>query len=229
MKSWDELLLSTTCQIPILRHFYEKYLTPESGLFVEVGAYDGYSYSNTSGLADGGWSGVYIEPNPVFANLCRMRHPQENIRVVQCAISDRETELLLDVGGPLTTASRETRKAYAEIDWAKHEPFSTQINVHAYPLEVVLKQLNIPRFFELFVVDVEGFEEQVFASFNLAWWKPKVLIVELNDYHRSFNASPSLQYSSSRVRNLIVANDYMQVYADAINSIFVSKLESKDA
>ena len=44
--------LSPTCQIPGLDKIYEEYFGDTLGLFVEVGAFDGESVSNTSGLAD---------------------------------------------------------------------------------------------------------------------------------------------------------------------------------
>src|SRR5262245_29035772 len=57
--------VSNSCQIPNLREQYESLgLSPHTGYFVEVGAFDGESFSNTSFLADQGWSGLYVEPVP---------------------------------------------------------------------------------------------------------------------------------------------------------------------
>ena len=46
--------LSKSCQIKNLSNIYEKLFGPNKldGYFVEVGAYDGESFSNTSGLAE---------------------------------------------------------------------------------------------------------------------------------------------------------------------------------
>ena len=48
----------------------------------------------------------------------------------------------------------------------------------------------IPKQFDLLVVDVEGLEEKVFRGFNLNNWRPKMIIVELIDYHFSFVNHP---------------------------------------
>jgi hypothetical protein len=49
-------LVSISCQIPDLRERYESLgLNPHTGYFLEVGAFDGESFSNTSFLADQGW------------------------------------------------------------------------------------------------------------------------------------------------------------------------------
>ena len=50
--------LSLTCQIPDLDKIYTKYFGEDTDrIFVEVGAFDGESVSNTSCLADAGWKG----------------------------------------------------------------------------------------------------------------------------------------------------------------------------
>jgi FkbM family methyltransferase len=220
---WDKLKLSSSCQIPFLRHFYQKYL-PVSGsqTFVEVGAFDGDTWSNTSGLADLGWQGVYIEPHPEYAKRCRARHPSQRIKVVQCAITACVKEVKLIDKGSLTTASTLTDLAYKDIEWSRGVTSRGEFTVKGYPLQHVLNEVGVPKFFELLVVDVEGFEEEVFNSFSLKEWRPRMMIVELNDLHVSFSSMAALQYSSKRTRDYIIASGYYQVYADAINSVFVS-------
>jgi hypothetical protein len=49
------------CQIENLPNIYKEYFGEEYiGFFIELGAYDGYNYSNTCGLADLGWQGIYV-------------------------------------------------------------------------------------------------------------------------------------------------------------------------
>lgn len=215
--------VSPSCQIPNLMHFYSKYFGNKIGTFVEVGAFDGESFSNTSVLADLGWKGFYIEPVHEFAVRCQLRHKNnQNISVSNIAISDQIEIIEIAVGGVLSTASSDTREAYKNIDWAKNLPFDTKKReVQSYPLDYFLKEKNILDPFELLVIDVEGHEEKVFNGFSLSQWLPKMIIVELNDYHPSFNSFPLLQASSARVRNLILNSGYMQAYCDEINSIFV--------
>lgn len=39
-----------------------------AGEFIDVGAFDGVTYSNTRALAEAGWSGIFVEPNPMAAS-----------------------------------------------------------------------------------------------------------------------------------------------------------------
>jgi FkbM family methyltransferase len=216
----DVLKLSQSCQLPLLLHFYAKYLS-QTGIFVEVGAYDGESFSNSSCLADAGWTGYYIEPIPEFAQKCKVRHSKNSVKVFNLAISDKDELVDLNLSGPLTTASTDTLSAYKEITWSKEKAFDKRHTVQATTLDNFLNSNEIQRNFDLLIVDVEGFEGKVFDGFNMAYWSPKMMIVELNDYHSDFISTPDLQLSSKRIRERIIGSGYMQVYADAINTIFV--------
>jgi FkbM family methyltransferase len=216
----SKLNLSSSCQIPILSHYYKSYL-PQNGLFVEVGAYDGESYSNTSGLADAGWRGIYVEPVPEYAQKCLLRHQGNNVSVFNYAISDTVGELDLHIGEALSSASNETIDAYANMDWASGQKFESTVTVKSLTLDVFLSSIQVQPNFDLLVVDVEGFEESVFKGFSISTWRPKMMIVELIDYHPSFIANKKLQQSSKKVREFILGNDYKQVYSDFINTIFI--------
>jgi FkbM family methyltransferase len=217
---FKDLSLSKTCQIPTLKYYYERYL-PKTGLFVEVGAFDGDFVSNTSGLADFGWQGFYIEPVPTYAKKCAERHANNNVKVYCGALSDREETILITDAGTLSSASRETRFAHSKIEWSRHVQEAGEIAVSAITLNRFLVDNRVNPGFELLVVDVEGFEEKVLGGFDIDRFKPKMMIIELNDYHQSFKEFPSLQFASNRVRNKIIWSGYKQVFADDINSIFV--------
>jgi len=101
----------SSCQIPHVHnlhdvlHFIFGY--KKTGLFVEVGAYDGESFSNTSGLADLGWNGHYLEPIPKFANACASRHSWNapRVKVHQVCAGEKDGDVVtLSTAGPFTSA-----------------------------------------------------------------------------------------------------------------------------
>ncbi len=109
---------SETCQIPKLSLIIEQYFGKgTNGTFIEVGAYDGEYVSNTSGLSDVSWNGIYFEPVPEYYERCKVRHANnENIRVVNTAVGDKDGELTMYVGGPISTASIDMQENFKGLD-----------------------------------------------------------------------------------------------------------------
>jgi hypothetical protein len=87
-------------------------------------------------------------------------------------------------------------------------------------LNSILEDNACPPGFDVLVVDVEGFEESVFRSFDIKRWRPRMMIVELCDVHQEFSGSEELLSSAGRVRSQILAHGYLEVYRDSINTIF---------
>jgi FkbM family methyltransferase len=183
---------SPTCQIPELADLYRLFLGERhEGLFVEVGAYDGVSFSNSSCLADAGWSGILIEPIPAFAERCRGRYRgNQRIEVVHCAVGAEQGEVEINVAGPLTTTNADVMKSYGTIDWAKSAVSrASKIRVEQRTLDAILADSAFrERPIDVLIVDVEGAEEAVFAGFSLSTRAPKMVIVELSHTHPDLHA-----------------------------------------
>jgi len=58
------------------------------GHFLDIGAYDGKTFSNTLRLVELGWSGVCVEPSPtVFPALLKLHADNERIALVNAAVT----------------------------------------------------------------------------------------------------------------------------------------------
>jgi len=215
--------VSKTCQISGLDSIYQNYFGyPSKGFFVEVGANDGEFVSNTSCLSDHGWKGIYVEPVTQFYNQCTLRHIKNDVTVINCAIGSQEGEIDLYVGGALTTTDPKQVERYSEIDFAKTMKFS-KTTCKQIRLDTLLKNNNVKPNFDLLVVDVEGQESDVINSFNISYWKPKMLIVKLEDNHVAFKPFQDLVAKIKTTRQHIIDSGYVELYSDTINTIFVVK------
>lgn len=66
----------------ILDHFAGR-----TGRFLDIGAFDGITFSNTRPLADLGWSGVCVEPSPpAFCHLMRNYEGNPRVELVCAAV-----------------------------------------------------------------------------------------------------------------------------------------------
>lgn len=213
--------ITKDCQIENLNEIYQKYFGyPSKGYFVEVGAYDGEFVSNTSFLADHGWNGLYVEPIYEFYLKCLKRHDKNDVIVANVAIGLEEGEKIIYRGDTLTTLDEEQMNRYKEIEWAQHITFKEEI-CDQMRLDTLMKQMEVPKNFDLLVVDVEGKESEVFQTFDLSDWNPKMIIVELEDEHPSFQKYSNFVSDVKNLRNTIEQFGYIEIYKNQWNTVFV--------
>lgn len=211
-----------TCQIPQLYFLLSRFFGErDHGTFVEVGAYDGVFVSNTWGLAERGWRGVMVEPVPQLAAECRKNHARHPaVAVIETAIGPvDQREVTLQLAGTLTTANPDAFRDYESIEWAAPSLTDQTVAVPCQTLDELLTAQEVDPGFELLVVDVEGFEAQVFGAFNLKFWRPQMLIVELVETHPDLSAKAA---GDARLGQEIATAGYVIAFKDHINTVFVS-------
>jgi FkbM family methyltransferase len=193
--------ISPSSQIIILDGLYQHLFGQRrTGQFVEIGAYDGETFSNTSGLSDLGWRGIYVEPIPSTFEQCRTRHAANSgVVVLNIAIGATSSVAFMVDQGPMTQI----------VSGAP----AGAIKVEVRRLDDVLAEQGQAPGFDLLVVDVEGFEGEVFAGFDLERWRPTVIIIELSELG-------VLDTAKERIRQRILAAGYRLIFQDAINSLF---------
>jgi FkbM family methyltransferase len=214
--------MSKTCQIPDLHAVYEKYFGRRTdGCFVEVGAFDGEYVSNTSGLADKGWKGFYIEPVPAHAEKCRARHAKNpNVTVTRMAIGAVPDTVEISVAGPLSTINESAKQNFRQLNWAKgYFDGEQKVSVRQLPLHDFLVQQGVKPGFELLVVDVEGYEWEVFRNFDIEAWHPQMVIVELHDQNDDYLL---LRQECNNLVRYFSDHRYKPVFKDSSNTIYIS-------
>ena len=78
-----------------------KYFEGVTGKFLDIGAYNGVTFSNTRRLAELGWSGTCVEPSiKPFWDLMNLYRENEKIVICNCVISDSDKlHFFFDGGG----------------------------------------------------------------------------------------------------------------------------------
>ena len=141
-----------------------------AGFFVEVGANRPRQESQTWHLEQLGWTGVLIEPQPNLAEeLRRMRSAQ--VFAFACS-SPRNAgrNMRLHVAGALSALDRERMAPGAEPERVIEVPVRT--------LDDILTEARAPVAFDLLSIDVEGHELEVLGGFDLAHWRPRLVLLE---------------------------------------------------
>jgi len=139
------------------------------GYFVEVGANDPHG-SQTWLLEQSGWTGVLIEPLPDLAAKLRANR---RARVFSVACSSPENagrELPFHVAGPHSSLDRKRMVPGAMLEKI--------INVPIRTLDSILVEAGSPTRFDFLSIDVEGHEIEVLRGFDIARWRPRLILLE---------------------------------------------------
>ena len=98
MNIYKEFMVES-CQIKKLdEYFHDIFGSKSDGYFIEVGAYDGISFSNTIPLVKNNWNGIYIEPvNEYFYKLKNNLDMYNKLILLNCAVSNEEGEKYINI------------------------------------------------------------------------------------------------------------------------------------
>jgi FkbM family methyltransferase len=141
------------------------------GYFVEVGANDPKSHSQTWFLEDKGWRGILVEPlSRFYAPLCAAR-PRSRVFQVACGAPGHPPMAELFVGENSEHSSLRRNAVDAGTAYVQTE------TVRLLTLDEVLAEAGNPRL-DFASIDVEGLQLEVLKGFDLARHKPKLLLVE---------------------------------------------------
>lgn len=163
-----------------------KYLDFDQGFFIEAGANDGHTQSNTYYLENKlGWQGLLVEGIPELFKKCKKL--RKNSVVKNCALVSTEFEetavtmhyanLMSVVEGALKNERDQCKHISAGVDVQKLEG-SYSVQVPARTLGSLLDELPAPADIDFFSLDVEGYELQVLQGLNIAKHRPKFILVE---------------------------------------------------
>jgi FkbM family methyltransferase len=162
-----------------------RYLPGYGGVFVEAGAFDGYTQSNTYWFERfRGWRGVLVEPIPELAALARRERPRS--QVVECALVPPNANLesvRMRYGGSMSLvagahANDEQERAHAELGARLTRRTTYQLRVPARTLTAVLDDAGVTAI-DLLVLDVEGYEASALRGLDLDRHLPRFILVEI--------------------------------------------------
>jgi len=141
-----------------------------AGYFVEVGANAPQAGSQTWQFEQAGWTGVLVEPQPDLAEELRRTR---RARVVSAACSSPASAggtVRLHLLGPHSSLKPDLVVTGVVAQGA--------IDVPARTLDEVLEEVRAPTPIDFVSIDVEGHEVEVLRGFDLARWRPRLILVE---------------------------------------------------
>lgn len=169
----ERTVLSDGCYEPATLDFISANLKP-GGSFAGAGSAYGFHLLTAAQSVGSDGSVVGIEPQPeslyrTYQNICASGL-RGRIRLVSSAIA-RDGSFI-----PLTVPGSENRGSSSIT--ARQSTHTDDYVVHGSSLQTIFSSLDLTNPPDLFVLDVEGFEEAVFDTFTPAWL-PSVVVFEV--------------------------------------------------
>lgn len=162
-------------------------LLPRDGVFLEVGANDGYSQSNTYYLERAlGWNGILIEPLPSLYDRCRRLRRKAHVVQAACVAqaAPGDTIELVDLDLMSVSLGQQEHEEQARRLGATQR--RKTVRVPASTLSAVIDGSPFTRI-DFMSIDVEGAEGSLLAGLDLDRHAPKLLLIETAHLERTTN------------------------------------------
>ena len=168
-------------------------LPHRNGTFLDIGAFDGMSFSNSFYLEKHlGWTGVCVEPNPVqFGRLreCRSCHC-EQAAVVARAMDEMEFTVLAGEGAMLSglcsvVSGEKASRIERMIAAGRTQP--EKVSVSCRTVLEVLRNASLTKV-DFISLDIEGGELEIVNSLDFDQMGTSVIAVEANNRGRELAA-----------------------------------------
>jgi FkbM family methyltransferase len=168
------------------------------GVYLDVGAFHPFLFSNTYLLHKAGWRGVNIDANPRSLSLFNSFRPNDlNIHV---AIGHSAETRKFWCNGPYSSFDRRSAGSAAE-----------EVSVQVMPLSsIVANHSDLLQKVDLLNVDCEGHDLEVLQSADCTVFRPRCIVVE--------SAATDTGY---KIEEFLAAQGYTNLLTLGLSQIFV--------
>ena len=200
-----------------------KYINYKNGFYVELGANNGFSQSNTLYFElKKEWRGILIEPSPnLYLQCCYFRNNNTNKIFCNACVDFDYDRKYVDISyGDLMTISESI-----DLEIPNGQQFYEKRNMHidrhhtflkfgsiAATLDSILNKSEAPKVIDLLSVDVEGAELSVLSGIDFENYQFNFILVETR--------------SPQKVKEFLLANGYDFVENLSNHDLLFRKIES---
>jgi FkbM family methyltransferase len=148
----------------------EFFAPSQTGFFVEVGANEPQRGSQSLQFELAGWTGVLVEPQPDLAEHLRKSRRAYVVEAACSSPANAGSAMTLHLSGPHSSLRHELAVTGVVAQAAIKVPVRT--------LDDILEEARAPTPIDFVSIDVEGHEVEVLSGFDLARWRPRLILIE---------------------------------------------------
>ena len=154
-----------------------RYFGCELGTFLDIGANDGRTFSNTHALALHAWPGLCVEPTPgAFANLSLLYEQRPDIELHNVAITDTDAPIRMQVASDTLVSSLDVK---APAQWKSYGFAWSEIEVEGVTFATLMSRSKLKNF-DFISIDAEGHDLVILRQMDLQALGCRLLCIEHN-------------------------------------------------
>jgi len=197
----------------VLFHALRDVMKIENATYMDVGAAHPRKSNNTYLLHWNGCHGVLVEPNPMFAKMCRDERPKDIVIEAGIGVTETtEADYYEIKGNPmLNTFSPDQVK---ELQKGKTEDVVEKVRkMPLLSINKVIEQHLGGKSPDLLSTDVEGLDYDIIKTLDLSRFRPAVICAE--DVAVQTSGEPS------RIAAYLSANGYISRGGSMVNAVYL--------
>ena len=179
----------------IAQFFKEK----EKGIYLDIGCFNPFMYSNTCLLHRRGWKGINIDINPTSIDLFNIARPNDfNICT---ALNDEKKTFEVYQDDPFSPINTLDKKFYESLEksFFKNKKI---FNIESMTIDEIIDLSGIKENIDFINIDVEGSDYQVLKQIKIDKLKPKLISIETH------NVGGSESENSRYITNFLKENNF---------------------
>lgn len=159
----------------------ESFSDKSAGILLDIGAYDGITFSNSLALIERGWLATLVEPSQSFAALSCRHSKNPNVSLVRCLVGTRDDVVpFWDSPDMVATSTQYNHEVWKEVG-----QFSPAVYMPQITIRTLVRALPYLRGTSFLSIDAEGQSADIFFSIPWDLINPKCICIEFDDKEES--------------------------------------------
>ena len=148
------------------------------GVYLDIGCFNPFMYSNTCLLYKKGWNGINVDINPTSIDLFNIARPNDfNICTT---INNEKKSFEVFIDHPFSPVNTLDRRFYENLG-KSFSTYKKNIIVESKSIDEVISLSGIKKNIDFINIDVEGFDYKILTQVNIQKLKPNLISIETHN------------------------------------------------
>ena len=174
----------------------------KNGVYLDVGAFHPYMFSNTCLLYQKGWSGINIDINPISIEMFKIARPKDTNLCTTISKNKKEFQIFYD--GPFSTVNTIDKHFYKDYFKKDYDKKNSTFKILSNSFKEIIDLSKVGNKIDFINIDVEGMDFDILKQINLKRCKTKLISIETHRPDGSESKNFKLISSFLRSQNFIL-------------------------